>query len=281
MKNNKIQSTALILSVFIALFLSSCDKTDDAVVESSVPEYSVKEVAVPKSFSYSAEDSLLTAKITITNPQTVSGVKIEMLYYDASFGVSPSSLENIEANETETVYEAKFPMSYLYPNGNYFVNFFVNDNVNVDTWNTKQVASVKTFYSNGQENLPPSVSDLKMYYVGTEPALLDTLDKNREFKFTVYVSDPNGSIDVERVVYRLYDPNGNLIVNNDGVSEFPLSDLGDTEASGDEVADDNIYTNKLTFPISVDSGNWGFEFFAEDKGGLTSIPILHSVYLNK
>ncbi|NOX18021.1 MAG: hypothetical protein GXO87_07045, partial [Chlorobi bacterium] len=214
----------------------------------------------------------------IANPQTVESVKIEMLYYDGSFSIGAASLENIESTNEQTVYEALFPMSYLYPNGNYFVTFFVRDNANFET---KQVAESKVFYSNGQTNLPPTISDLRLYYIGDEPALLDTLDKNREFKFSVYATDPNGSIDIERVVYRLYDPNGNLIVNSDGVSEFPLSDLGDTEASGDEVEGDNIYTNKLTFPVSVDSGNWGFEFFAEDKGGLKSIPILHSVYLNK
>jgi hypothetical protein len=124
---------------------------------------------------------------------------------------------------------------------------------------------------NVNENFTPIIGSLNM------PS---EIDKNQQFSFNISVSDENGLNDIEAVYYQLKDPNGNLIKNSNNISEFPLFDNGDTESNSDIEPNDGIYSIYLTFPSSVDSGNWDFTFNAEDKAGIISNTIKYTLTVN-
>ncbi len=95
--------------------------------------------------------------------------------------------------------------------------------------NNNEVALTSFYFNNGQDNVAPFISNLNMP---------DTLQAGETIRFTVEVSDSNGLNDVEFVFYEAYDPDGNRVVNSQGIYQFPMFDDGN---NGDITAGDGIY----------------------------------------
>lgn len=117
-------------------------------------------------------------------------------------------------------------------------------------------------------NEPPQISNLIMP---------DSIKLDELFEFSIEAYDPNGLVDINRVYYELYRPDGSLVENSQGISKFPLSDNGDTNETGDLTAGDAIFTMRLMIPNGQQVGEWRFEFTAEDNFGALSNTIIHTL----
>ncbi len=134
----------------------------------------------------------------------------------------------------------------------------------------KQVAESNFYFINGQDTLPPVISNLIMP---------DTIQPGETILSTIEVSDRNGLNDIYFVFYEAYDPDGIRVVNSQGIYQFPMFDDGMTSVNGDVTADDGIYSVRLTFPQNVQLGTWRFQFQAEDRTGALSNIINHYVLI--
>ncbi|MFQ5823712.1 MAG: choice-of-anchor X domain-containing protein [bacterium] len=89
---------------------------------------------------------------------------------------------------------------------------------------------------------------------------------------TIDVMDPQGLSDIDFVRFRSFKPDSTEAEN----SPFELSDNGDTDVTGDEVAGDGTYSIIINLPSeNVIPGDFKFIFQAKDKSNLLSNTIEH------
>lgn len=113
-------------------------------------------------------------------------------------------------------------------------------------------------------NLPPSVGNL------TAPT---TISRNRTpntYVLSVLASDPNCIADLKRVFFNTFLPNGNPSSGN----PFAMRDDG---KEGDAVAGDGRYSLTIQITPQNATGNYRFEFQAEDKKGALSDKIIQTI----
>ncbi len=252
--------------LLIPILLGGCKKNFNGIVDNQPTSYQVKDIITADQFTYAPYDSLITISITLNSPVNVKSVFANV--YDPDNNLlnnSPVELSN-NGNTTNggNTYSNKFPLSHYYPKGTYQIQYFITDNSN----NTNLAAVHSFVYDNGQANASPVISNLVMP---------DSVSFGESFIFSVAASDSNGLNDILTVFYKLYRPDGSLVTNAQGISEYPLSDNGDFSITGDDKANDGIYTNKLTFPSGQPAGTWKFEFQAKDRSGLYSNIITHNI----
>ena len=251
-----MQKIALLL---LPLIFIACDKTFDEIIDSTPNNFQVTSVSPIDSFTYNSNDSLITIRIVFSSSSEVENVFCDVIASDdTKLNDSPFQLLDTGNNR----FSNDFPLSKFYPNGVYDIRYYVQ---NPDQ-SLQQVAWGNFKYDNGQANEPPILSNLMMP---------DTLGRGIEIAFSVVADDPNGLNDITNVFYELYRPDGTQVSNSQGITEFPLFDDGGTVSNGDLVAGDGIFTVKLTFPTTVETGRWRFEFAAKDRGNLTSNIIVH------
>ncbi len=103
----------------------------------------------------------------------------------------------------------------------------------------------------------------------------DTLSRadNTTFVVRARVSDRNGLGDIKRVFFNSFLPGGTPSSQN----PFLLKDDGvkDNNGFGDDVAGDGEYALVLQIPTTAATGDYRFEFQAEDKTGLISEKVVH------
>jgi len=108
--------------------------------------------------------------------------------------------------------------------------------------------------------------------------MVDTVALNQSFVFSIEASDLNGLADIEGVFFRLYRPDGSLVLDTQNSLDFFLMhDDGNTEVFGDLVAGDGIYTFKNLFAQTAPIGMWRFEFQAQDRRNVLSNKIIHNI----
>ncbi len=90
------------------------------------------------------------------------------------------------------------------------------------------------------------------------------------FVISIKADDPDHSNDVKEVFFNVYKPDGNI-------SDSSPLQMYDNGASGDEVADDNIYSLRVFLVYSNDVGDYRFEFQARDYSDLLSNKITHII----
>lgn len=128
----------------------------------------------------------------------------------------------------------------------------------------------------------PVVVTVRGYRIGNRPPIIsnvvapDTVKINPEqdtpILITVQVADAQGLSDIDNVEFRSFLPDGTEANN----SPTQLADDGDTENTGDAVAGDGTYSRIVVLPKSgVPTGDFRFEFRAEDKSGAFSNIINH------
>ncbi len=258
--------------ILLLILLGGCQKNFNNIVDSQPESYQVIGVYTPAQFTYTPGDSLITISIKLNTSANVKKVVCNILSPDQNqLNNSPVQLfdngnlsENGDTVKGDLVYSNKFPLSHYYPKGSYEIEFYITPN----SGNTKLAAVHSFSFSNGQTNVPPVLSGLSMP---------DTVSFGSSFIFSIKASDQNGLSDIVSVFYKLYRPDGTMVTNAQGISEYPLSDNGDYSVTGDVTANDGIYTNKLQFPSGQPTGTWKFVFQAKDRSGAFSNTITHNL----
>jgi len=275
----KILNKNLIFSALLAFPLLSCDKIPDGIVDLSRVDYKILGVTAPIGFTYSQNDSAVVTSIQISNYETVSNVWCKVTSVDGTLLIKDQipmyDNGNIAFNGDQTkgdgIYTAKFIMGKLNPNGSYQIEYFIEDNIRPAPENLVK-AGVHIFtFNNGQNNIAPVISSENFPHA---------VNIGQQFTFSVKAVDPNGQSDIDSVYYKLYRPNGTLVINSQGISKFMLFDDGNTSVHGDLTAQDGIYSAVLTFPSGQPTGIWRFELQARDRGGKYSDPISHNLLVN-
>ncbi len=171
--------------------------------------------------------------------------------------------EPIEMYEIiEDLYENQFILKREYPLGNYTVRFSA---VGYEG-NVKQVAVAYFYFKNGQDNLPPVISNL---------VCPDSIGRGVSFVFSVNTVDPNGRVDILSTFFSLYRPDGSVVEETPGDIYFAMHDDGNLAVFGDSTANDGIYSFKNSFSATSMTGNWKFVFQAIDRSDSLSNIIEH------
>ncbi|MCO6472714.1 MAG: hypothetical protein PHW27_04445 [Melioribacteraceae bacterium] len=261
--------------LFVSLFLLGCDNISDNLVDSNYPDYEILEINAPEFFNYSDNDSIFSHSVVISNSHVVSSIKFSLI----SHLMDAYLIQNGDMNLTDrtvdnATYSAEFVMMYDLPSGLYEIMYFVEDNINVEPENSKKAASHTFIYYNGIGNQPPVISNLSMRYVD-EPisTLRDTVDRNEDVIWSIFVNDPNSIVDVNKVSFEMYRP------DNSFLGEFDMYDNGDFEGAGDQTAGDQTYSLKNSFSSTAQTGLWQMKFKAVDREGEQSNIINFGFYV--
>ena len=267
------------LCAMAVMFVTGCDKIPGGVVDFRSADYKVTNIVAPSSVVYAKSDSSIVISAQLTNTASVASVWCTVTSIDGTIDVMDRVNMNDDGNTSgngdvkrnDGIYTGKFFISRTKPNGQYQIEFYVEDNVNQSPDNVAKVGSAVFNYDNGQNNLPPIISNL---------VLSASVNRGDTFVFTVKADDPNGAADISQVYFRLYRPDGTLVVNSQGISNFPMFDDGNTSSDGDQTAGDGIYSVTLNFPADQPVGIWKFEFQAKDRNGTLSNLITQNMTVN-
>jgi hypothetical protein len=257
------------LLLLIPLLIWGCEQTFDNVVDTSTESYQVTLVSPSDSITYNQIDSLIIVRINFTTQSKVNNVNFDMIAADGSkLNSSPVELldngnqSNGDVTAGDNRFANKFPMSEFYPNGNYRINFYVDQQNGL----RKQVAVSNFIYNNNQINIAPIISNL------VAPDTV-TLGSDSTFIFiSVDASDANGLNDIERVFFNSFlPPDGHPSSGN----PFIMYDDG---TNGDITPGDGTFSLIIVLPPSgVTLGTYRWEFQAYDRGNKVSNVIIHYV----
>jgi len=250
--------------LLIPLIIWGCEQTYDNVIDTSTENYQVSSVAGVKDtidLQKMPADSILKPRLIFTTQSNVN--KVYFNIYDPNNSVlnaSPIEMEQISNN----IYENDFELQREDPIGNYRINFSVTgfDGIN------KQVAVSNFYFNNGQDNLPPVISNSVVEpdtVLVTQPTVLFT---------SVEAMDPNGSSDILEVYFIVYRPDGTS--SNNKVQMF---DDGNVIENGDVTAGDGIYSRLIQVDQSNQKGIYRFEFQSEDRSSALSNILNHYVLI--
>lgn len=253
-----MQKIALLL---LPLIFFGCDKTFDEIVDSSPNNYQVTSVSPVDSFSYRPDDSLVTIRIIFTNSSEVGSVFCDVIASDET-KLNGSPFQLLDPNGINR-FANDFPLSEFSPNGIYNIKFYVQ---NSDE-SLQQVALTSFKYNNGQNNLPPEITNTVII---PDTVVVDT---TTVISTSVEASDPNGQNDIGLVFFVVYRPDG---TSNNNRNE--LFDDGNID-HGDHIAGDGIYSLLIQVDETNQKGAYRFEFQAVDRGGKFSNKIDHIVLI--
>lgn len=113
-------------------------------------------------------------------------------------------------------------------------------------------------------NLAPQLSGVQAPTTISRTAMLNS------YLLSVLVIDPNGANDVKQVLYNIFLPDGSPALNN----PFVMRDDG---LEGDVTARDGRYSRTTIVSSTAPLGDYRFEFQAEDRKGLLSPKIFHTI----
>lgn len=245
--------------LLIPLLLWGCEKTYNDIIDSGTDNYQVSSIhGIKDTVDLKVPgDSLLNLRLFFTPPSQV---------YKAYFDIYASDNSKLNSSPVEMyeiiddLYENQFVLKRENPIGNYTVRFsaegFEGD--------AKQVALATFYFKNGQDNLPPVISNL------VAPSSVTIGNDTTFIQLTINVSDPNGLNDVLFVWFDSYLPNGNPSSQN------PIALFDDGVNGGDVTADDGTYSRIVILPpVGVTKGTYRWEFRARDRIGDLSNQIIH------
>ena len=253
-----------ILSLFIfpLLLFYGCEKNFTEIVDPSntgqTDNVIVVNLQAPDTVSYSDQGDFSTS-IELKGASRILNVTASIFSDKGENPIEESIMEVSATTDSTVTFETRFTPDTNFVSGRYKINYSTSTNL---------LASKYIIINRIFDSLPPELGNL---------VIPDTVSFDEIFTFSIDVYDPNGANDVEKVFYKLYKPDGTLITNSQGISEFPLSDSGDTADSGDITAGDGIYTMRLAIPTGQPAGVWNFHFTAKDFEGNSSNILIHSV----
>jgi len=271
----------LIVKYFAVIILSlitlGCDKIKDDVVDTKLINYQVISITAPSAYSTTALDSVVTTSVQIQNISTIGDVwckvesldQIRTIYSRIDLQDDGNSKIDGDLTAGDGIYTCRFVMSKKLTNGNYQIQYFVNDNVNAWPDNLKKIGTQVFVYNNNQVNYAPVISNL---------IIPGTVTRGTSFVFTVKVDDQNGLGDISQVFFKLYRPDGTVVMN--GTLDYFLMDDTGNSTLGDQTAGDGIYSFKNSFSSTTQTGVWKFVFQAKDAEGLLSNQINSNMTVN-
>lgn len=247
--------------LLIPLLIWGCEKTYEDIIDSGTDNYQVSTiVGIKDTVDMKVPgDSLLNLRLIFTPPSQV---------YKAYFDVYASDNSKLNAIPVEMykiiddLYENQFILKRENPIGNYTVRFFAEG----FEGSIKQVALGGFYFKNGQDNLPPVISNL---------LCPDSVARGVSFIFSVNTVDPNGRVDVLSTFFSLYRPDGTPVEENPGDIYFAMDDSGNLEVFGDSTANDGVYSFKNSFSPTSMPGQWKFVFQAIDRSNSLSNILEH------
>ena len=251
---NLLMTTKKIFILFISIVLFwSCENIPDGVIEPTNVDYSVVNISAPNSVIYS-ESNILTTTITIKNTSTIENVWFNINSFDDSEQITSLTLMMSTQVTEDKIYTGQIEIDQNLLPGNYILNYYVEDNVRIDTENLKKVGSKKFQFQIETENFPPVLSNL------SAPTSV-TVGGN--FLLELKVIDPNGPDDIAEVNFEIIDSKGNKLLSDstNGISKFIMFDDG---KSGDKISKDGIYSANFAFNKNTDLDTWKFIFYAVD-----------------
>lgn len=251
--------------------LTACDDAGDGVVDSVSDNLVVQDINAPTSFTKTLSDSIFTTEVVLgTNSYSPDAVWLNIkestggdvlrrnisLYDDGNVAVSGDAIAN------DNKYSMRITMSALDPSGKYNLEYYYSDANN----NTRKLSVVQMKYDNGQNNLPPEITNV---------VLPDTLIIDEDTVYAIIaadVSDINGYSDIEEVWFTVTRPNG----TSNGAKLFML-DNGKA-SDGDEAAGDGRFSIVIIAERGQPNlGTFTFHFRASDKSGNLSEIISHTI----
>jgi hypothetical protein len=221
----------------------------------------------PNQYVYSEDNKYVVTTISFSNTYYLRNVWFSIKSSDGTIILTDS----VKMGQTSgfspfmiNTFKDSLMMESSNSNNNYIIDYFIKTELESKI----KVASHEFSFETDGANTPPVISNPLFYYIDEAPMLRDTLENNKEFIFSIYVTDENGLNDVDSVYTDFYSP------NNPSAYRVILFDNGD-DANGDEVAGDGIFSGKNIF---VDAfGDRKFEFWARDNSGALSNMITHNV----
>lgn len=253
----------MILFSFALLFLATgCAEIPDGIVDPGWNDNTITNLEVPNSFTYNSTDSTMSVSIEFNTTANIKSVFVSLKSDDSDVFEEPVIL-----TQNSNVFNGEITFSYSLPSDVYSLEVFMEE---LDE-SIKHVATSQLNYDNGQTAYAPVISNL---------SLATTVARGESFIFSVDVTDQNGLADIERVIFKLYRPDGSVVESGAGIDYFQLVDNGNTEVFGDIVADDGTYSYKNSFGPTSTTGTWRFEFQAIDKSDLTSNVITQNIEVN-
>ncbi len=250
------------LLLLLLILFSACYKIPDSLIEPQSINYKVDQISVPQNISYSFSDSSFVASVKIINAQSVSAVWCRVYSLDGTLKITDYTVLYDDGNlvghgdqtKGDGIYSAKIVMGKLKPAGKYQIEFFVENNIQLSPDNISKAGSHVFTYDNSQVNYPPVLSNL---------ILPQQVNRGEGFIFSVKVSDQNGLADISQVYFKLYRPDGTIVMNGT-LDYFLMVDNGDLNL-GDQTAGDGIFSFKNSFGATAPTGSWKFEFYAKDR----------------
>jgi hypothetical protein len=248
--------------LLIPLLIWGCEKTYENLFDTSADNFQVNSLSGIKDINLleNPEDSILTFTMTFSSGSFVSDAYFDIYFSDNSkVNSSPVEMQEIFDN----TYSAQYFLGRANPIGNYTVRFSA---IGIEG-TAKQVALGSFQFNNGQENLPPEISNTVI-----DPDTAVVNDTTIIFT-SVEAMDPNGASDILEIYFIVYRPDGTT--NN---SKVLLFDDGKPE-NGDVLAGDGIYSRLIQVNQNNQKGTYRFEFRAKDRLGDLSNIINHFVLI--
>jgi len=248
--------------LLIPLLIWGCEKTYENLIDTSTDNFQVNSLSGIKDINLleNPEDSILTFTMTFSSGSFVSDTYFDIYFSDNSkVNSSPVEMQEIFDN----TYSAQYFLGRANPIGNYTVRFSA---IGIEG-TAKQVALGSFQFNNGQENLPPEISNTVI-----DPDTAVVNDTTIIFT-SVEAMDPNGASDILEIYFIVYRPDGTT--NN---SKVLLFDDGKPE-NGDVLAGDGIYSRLIQVNQNNQKGTYRFEFRAKDRLGDLSNIINHFVLI--
>ncbi len=267
-----------LLGLLSIVILMSCDKIPSGVIDVKTTDIKIVKIDLPESFVYSSADSLLKISIQFSKYELISKAWLVVKTFDGKIRVynnlpladdgNMSASGDLKASDG--IFNAKIPMSKKFVNGKYIVEIFAEDNIHSAPENQLKLGEQLFTYNNFQNNLPPVLSNL---------ILQTSVNRGEPFIFSVKAEDPNGLLDILQVTFKLFRPDGTVVIPNSStpsIDYFLMVDNGDSNL-GDQTAGDGVFSFKNTFGATSAVGNWRFEFQAKDRAGNVSNIIKQSL----
>ena len=248
--------------LLIPLLIWGCEKTYENLIDTSTDNFQVNSLSGIKDINLleNPEDSILTFTMTFSSGSFVSDAYFDIYFSDNSkVNSSPVEMQEIFDN----TYSAQYFLGRANPIGNYTVRFSA---IGIEG-TAKQVALGSFQFNNGQENLPPEISNTVI-----DPDTAVVNDTTIIFT-SVEAMDPNGANDILEIYFIVYRPDGTT--NN---SKVLLYDDGNPD-NGDVVAGDGIYSRLIQVNQNNQKGTYRFEFRAKDRIGDLSNILNHFVLI--
>ncbi len=266
----KFQLYSLSIILVASLFIG-CEQEFDNSIENFIPSYQAVSVTPTNAIKFNPSDSLITITVKINSSSNIQNVycdifssegkKLNQTFVELFDNGLPA---NGDLTISDGIFSNRFPLSKSYPNGVYSIKYYVLDKSNT----TQLIATTSFKYDNGQNNVPPVISDV---LIDPDTAIVTT---SQVILTSLKASDSNGLADIEKVYFVVYRPNGTTTG-----AQNAMYDDGNISLHGDQVAGDGVYSLKIQIDASNQKGTYRFEFAARDRGGALSNIINHNVLI--